>query len=186
MKLFTLFTTLFFLFLASGNSLSAQTVQLSGKLTDGNSGNPVKNAVVMLLSEKDSTLEAFIRTDAEGAYQFNAIPSGKYYLNTSHPLYADYTDNILIGNSGRKLTDIKLTNKSKLLENIIIQSGGSIRIKGDTTIYTADSFNVSANANVEELLKKLPGIQVDKNGQISTTFHYSVTKTDSTITINFN
>ena len=37
-------------------------------------------------------------------------------------------------------------------------------MKGDTTIYTADSFKVSANANVEELLKKLPGIQVDKSG----------------------
>jgi len=52
------------------------------------------------------------------------------------------------------------------LGEIIIRTGGSIKIKGDTTVYTADSFNVSANANVEELLKKLPGIQVDKNGDI--------------------
>ena len=52
------------------------------------------------------------------------------------------------------------------MEALIIKTGGSIRIKGDTTIYTADSFNVSANANVEELLKKLPGIQIDKNGEI--------------------
>jgi hypothetical protein len=52
------------------------------------------------------------------------------------------------------------------LQQVIIKTGSAIRIKGDTTIYTADSFSVSANANVEELLKKLPGIQVDKNGEI--------------------
>ena len=40
-------------------------------------------------------------------------------------------------------------------------------MKGDTTEYRADSFKVQANATVEELLKKLPGIQVDKNGQIT-------------------
>ena len=50
---------------------------------------------------------------------------------------------------------------------MIVKTGNPIRIKGDTTIYTADSFKVSANANVEELLKKLPGIQVDKNGKIT-------------------
>ena len=47
-----------------------------------------------------------------------------------------------------------------------MKSGSPLKIKGDTTIYTADSFKVSANANVEELLKKLPGIQVDKDGKI--------------------
>jgi outer membrane receptor for Fe3+-dicitrate len=41
-----------------------------------------------------------------------------------------------------------------------------MKIKGDTTVYTADSFKVSANANVEELLRKLPGIQVDKEVNI--------------------
>jgi len=53
----------------------------------------------------------------------------------------------------------------KLLKEIIIKTG-SIRVKGDTTSYRASDFKVDANANVEELLKKLPGIQVDKNGTI--------------------
>jgi hypothetical protein len=148
------------------NVASGQLAQLTGKLIDGNSGNPVKNAVVMILSEKDSSLETFTRTNSTGAFVFTTIAYGKYFFNTSHPMYADYIDKIQVGEPFQKIENIKLTNKSKLLENIIIQSGGSIRIKGDTTIYTADSFSVSANANVEELLKKLPGIQVDKNGAI--------------------
>ena len=60
-----------------------------------------------------------------------------------------------------------LFQKAKLLQEVIVKSGIGFRIKGDTTVYTADSFKVSANANVEELLKKLPGIQVDKDGKIT-------------------
>ncbi|MEI2749930.1 MAG: hypothetical protein V9E88_14360 [Ferruginibacter sp.] len=55
------------------------------------------------------------------------------------------------------LPQIPLTSKSKLLAAVIIKSGSPIKIKGDTTIYTADSFSVSANANVEELLEKITG-----------------------------
>lgn len=164
-QLFLRIPAFFLLFFVFSNAV-AQNVKLSGKLLDGGSGLPVKEAVVMLLSAKDSTLEAFTRTKTDGSFEFAAIPSGKYFVNTSHPMYAGYNDNIVAGGALQKLDDIRLTNKSKLLENIILQSGGSIRIKGDTTIYTADSFNVSANANVEELLKKLPGIQVDRDGTI--------------------
>lgn len=148
------------------SNTSAQNFSLTGKLLDGSAGNPINNAVVMLLAEKDSSLEAFTRTNSEGSFRISNLPPGRYLLNTSHPMYADYIDNINIGVPLINIEVIKLTNKSKLLENIIVQSGGAIRIKGDTTIYTADSFNVSANANVEELLKKLPGIQVDKDGTI--------------------
>src|SRR4029078_6500864 len=64
------------------------------------------------------------------------------------------------------LPTFALMSKSKILQEVIIKTGKPIQIKGDTTVYTADSFKVSANANVEELLRKLPGIQVDKDGKI--------------------
>jgi hypothetical protein len=57
-------------------------------------------------------------------------------------------------------------SKAELLQAVIVKTGSPLKIRGDTTVYTADSFKVSANANVEELLKKLPGIQVDKDGNI--------------------
>ena len=58
--------------------------------------------------------------------------------------------------------------KSKLLETVVVSGNkGAVRIKGDTTEFNADSFRTQAGANVEDLLKKLPGIQVDKNGKIT-------------------
>ena len=158
----------FFLLLFTIASLFsiAQKVTISGKITDNTVNTPVKNAVVMILSDKDSVIQAFTRTNEDGTYTLKDVPVGKKILMVTHPIYGDYVDDISINANKPKLPSIGLTNKSKLMEAIIIRTGGAIKIKGDTTIYTADSFNVSANANVEELLKKLPGIQVDKNGEI--------------------
>ncbi len=149
----------------SFNAFSQQT-NITGKIIDTEAHLPVKNAVVMVLSLKDSTLITFARTQEDGTYELKNVPAGKNILMITHPVYGDYVDDVNFKIKMESLSTIALTNKSKLLEAIIIKTGGAIRIKGDTTIYTADSFNVSANANVEELLKKLPGIQVDKNGEI--------------------
>jgi hypothetical protein len=144
----------------------SQTAKVSGVIKDTTAHKMVKNAVVVLLSQKDSMLIGFVRTKEDGAYSFEKIPTGKYIFMVMHPTFADYVDDIEIKEAEEKLPLVSLTPKSKLLEAVIIKSGNPIRIKGDTTIYTADSFKVSANADVEELLKKMPGIQVDKNGQI--------------------
>ena len=144
----------------------AQKIKITGKIQDDAGKMPIKNAVVMILSEKDSILQSFTRTNEKGEYMISIERLGNKILMITNPLYADYVDNIILNENSKTLNTVKLTNKSKLLQEIIIKTGGSIKIKGDTTIYTADSFNVSANANVEELLKKLPGIQVDKNGEI--------------------
>jgi hypothetical protein len=154
------------LFSLSVNQSKSQIISISGKVEDKESKLPIKNAVIMVLSEKDSILESFTRSLDNGTFILKNLTEGKKILMVSNPIYAEYVDNIQFTNSKSSLGKISLTNKSKLMSEIIIKTGGAIKIKGDTTIYTADSFNVSANANVEELLKKLPGIQVDKNGEI--------------------
>ena len=158
--------TIILLLILFGVNASAQKAIITGKIIDKVSHLPIKNAVVMMVSEKDSVLQSFVRTAVDGSFQLNDVPVGNSILMVTHPLYADYVDDIKIKSGNVEIPSVSLTNKSKLMEELIIKTGGSIRIKGDTTIYTADSFNVSANANVEELLKKLPGIQIDKNGEI--------------------
>ncbi len=148
------------------HQINAQTVQVSGSIKDTATKANIKNAVVALLTPKDSVLKNFTRVKDDGSYLLKNVTPGKYIVTVSHPNFGDYVDDIEIKNSNESLALIAMTPKSKLLEAVIVKSGNPIRLKGDTTIYTADSFKVSANANVEELLKKMPGIQVDKNGQI--------------------
>jgi hypothetical protein len=150
--------------LLSVSYVKAQT--LSGKMFDSTNNKAVPYAVVAVLKPVDSILMKFIRTDKEGKFSLKNIPVGKYILMISHPVYADFVDDVDITTNNLDLQTVSFIPKSKLLQEVIIKSGSPIKIKGDTVSYTADSFKVSANANVEELLKKLPGIQVDKDGKI--------------------
>ncbi len=153
-----------FCFIKNAN---AQTVsQVTGSVKDTSSNIKVKNAVVSLLTPKDSVLAGFARVKEDGNYTIQNIKPGKYILVVTHPLFADFVDDIKVNDANEKISRIALTSKSKLLEAVIVKSGNPIKLRGDTTVYTADSFKVSANANVEELLKKMPGIQVDKDGKI--------------------
>ena len=144
----------------------SQNITVTGNLKDTTEKKPVKNAVVALLTVKDSILYKFTRSNTDGDFILKDVKPGNYILMTTHPFYADLLDNIELKDAETKLGNVSVTSKSKLMQEVIVKTGSAIKIKGDTTIYTADSFKVSANANVEELLKKLPGIQVDKNGEI--------------------
>lgn len=143
---------------------TAQTI--SGKIIDSTNKKNISNAVVALLTTKDSILYKFTRTNADGKFKIANAKPGTYILMITHPYFADLLDDIKTSGNDTLLSSLYLTSKTRLMQEIILKSGTSMRIKGDTTIFTADSFKVSANANVEELLKKLPGIQVDKDGKI--------------------
>lgn len=157
-------TALLCAIILSATAYSQNTV--SGVINDGTDKKAVKNAVVALLTPKDSVLYRFTRSAADGSFTLKNVKPGPYILMTTHPFFGDLLDNIDVKDTDVKLGTVALLSKTKLLQEVIVKSGSPIKIKGDTTVYTADSFKVSANANVEELLKKLPGIQVDKNGEI--------------------
>ena len=157
--------TLFIAFIFFSFSSYAQLAKVTGSVSDANEKKPIKNAVIALLIPKDSILYKFTRSDPDGKYLINNVKPGNYILMTTHPYFADVIEDVEI-KGDIEFPPYALISKAKLLQEVIVKTGSPIKIKGDTTIYTADSFKVSANANVEELLKKLPGIQVDKNGQI--------------------
>ncbi len=161
------FTPLFFLLI--GFSTAAQKASVKGIITDTTSQQNLYNSTISLLRAKDSILYKFTRSDEKGNFIFKNIDSGKYVLLITYPGYADFVDELSVTDSSQNnLGKIILTLKANLLKDVIVRSAaGSIKIKGDTTEFAADSFKVQPNANVEDLLKKLPGIQVDKNGNIT-------------------
>lgn len=147
------------------NFTQAFSQSLSGKLIDKTNNEPIKNAVVMLMHAADSVLYKFTRTAENGSFSIKPVNPGTYFILTTHPIFGDYSDSLNITND-TSLGTVNILPKAKLLEEVIVKSGSPIRIKGDTIIYTADSFKVKEGANVEDLLRILPGIQVGKNGEI--------------------
>lgn len=147
----------------------AQTTGIKGRLVDSADNKSLDNSVVALL-KRDSTLVGFTRANAAGNFEFQIPPDSvqDYILMVTHPSFADFLDSInLKSGELRNLGLVHMLSKVKLLEEVIVRGNRSMFMRGDTTIFTADSFKVAEGANVEELLKKLPGLQVDRNGQIT-------------------
>lgn len=157
------------LFLAL-TKLQAQSSSIKGTITDTLNKQNLSNAVVSILRPKDSVLVKFVRTDNKGSFDLKQVPAGKYLIMVSYPNYAEYVDQInLEGGADKTLGMIPLITRATLLQEVIVkQRISAIRVKGDTTEYRADSFHVGPNADVQELLKKMPGIQVNSKGEIST------------------
>lgn len=148
--------------------VSAQTASLKGSVVDNTDNKNLQNTIISLMRAKDSVLVKFARADKAGNFSISNLKEGEYIVMITHPYLGDYFDKTQIKpDIVNDLGKINMIPKSKLLAEVIIKSGSPIRIKGDTTVYTADSFKVREGANVEELLRRLPGIQVDKDGKIT-------------------
>ncbi len=149
--------------------LSAQTtVTVSGKISDTALHSPLQNASIVLLHARDSVLAGFGRANAEGDFKIMADSAGKYILLVSYPGYATYSDEISLRQPQTALGTLPLSSREHLIQEVVIKRRmAAIKVVGDTTEYAADSFKVAEGASVEDLLKKLPGIQVDKSGKIT-------------------
>jgi hypothetical protein len=162
--------TLILLCLIAGisTSFAQQNGSVKGLVTDTLNKQNLTNAVVAVLRAKDSVLVKFTRTNKEGSFDLPNLTAGKYIVMVTYPAYADYVDIINTTGGITDLGKVPVITKATLLQEVIVkQTIGSIRMKGDTTEYKADSFKVSANADVQELLRKMPGIQVNSKGEIT-------------------
>ncbi|MCW3464401.1 outer membrane beta-barrel protein [Chitinophaga nivalis] len=147
----------------------AQQAAIKGSVLDTLNHVKLSQTVVALLYAKDSTLYKFTRTNENGQFELNGLTGGRYLLMVTYPAFADYVEPLqLTDTSVLHFNKIMLTLKSRLLQEVVIQQKvAAIKIKGDTTEFNAASYKTQPNATVEDLLKKLPGIQVNNKGQIT-------------------
>lgn len=159
------------LFFGVINILVAQekTAGIKGLIIDTLNKQNLSNATIAILRKKDSVLVSFTRSLKDGSFELKNLPEGQHIVMISYPNYADYVDVLSLNKN--KITDLgklPVITKATLLQEVIVkQRVSAIRVKGDTTEYKADSFKVSANADVQELLRKMPGIQVNSKGEIT-------------------
>jgi hypothetical protein len=161
-------TALFVLLTLFSFQSFSQNAAIKGTVIDTAEKRNLYQAVIALMRYDDSVLVKFVRSDHDGHFTIKNIPAGKYYLITTFPRYADFVDEITIsGDTIVNMDKLVLTPAATLLEAVVVRQNVAIRIKGDTIEYKADSFKVAEGANVQELLRKMPGMQVDRNGQIT-------------------
>ncbi|GAA4795879.1 TonB-dependent receptor [Olivibacter ginsenosidimutans] len=141
---------------------------IKGVVIDTAVNAKLNHTTIAILNAQDSMLRTFSRTDADGTFKLSHLSKGDYILMVTYPKYADYVEKFSL-DSVKELNfgSIQMILKSQLLEEVVITGRQPITIKGDTTEYDAASFKLQPNAKVEDLLKQLPGIQVDQDGKIT-------------------
>ncbi|MDR3285899.1 MAG: outer membrane beta-barrel protein [Prevotellaceae bacterium] len=162
MKKILFATTLLFL----GFYASAQT-NITGVLTDGEESLPM--ATVMLHSMPDTVLIKGISTDENGNFTIKDVAKGTYMIKVSYIGYDDFSKKIYIDGTAKefKLGNIVLKGGIVLQGASVVGKATAVTIKGDTVEYNPNAYKLQDNAVIEDLLKKLPGVQVDKDGTIT-------------------
>lgn len=157
---------LFVLLLGFGTVSGQGSFNLSGTVVD-TLDKPLPTTTVVLLNSSDSTMVKFSLTNAEGKFAMTRIPSGKYILQLSYLGYQNFSLNVEIGDKNKDIGIIKLAEDEVLLNDVTITDEAlPIVFKKDTIEYNAASFNTQPDAVVEDLLKKLPGVEVEQDGTV--------------------
>lgn len=168
MRLVFLFLLAFIFYSYSSSAQNRYSV--SGIIGDSTDRVLLYNASVSILNAKDSALVGFTRAGHAGSFHLNGLSRGKFILLVAYPHYADYAEHITL-DSLHQLHDfgtINMALKERLLHEVLVKGTAvAIKIKGDTTEFNARAYTVQPNAKVEDLLKQLPGIQIDKDGKIT-------------------
>ncbi len=148
--------------------LFSQKYDLRGTVVDTASA-PLAGGTVMLLSPADSSLLAFARTGEDGSFEFKNQSAGMYLLRCTYLGYQNFQKTVQL-EGAETVVDLGILSmqlKSQLLDAVeITGQANPVTIKQDTIEFNAGSFKVKDNAVVEDLLKKLPGVEVARDGTV--------------------
>ena len=164
---------LLFVLLASiGSAFSfAQTrgrVTVNGTVVDKEDNSPVMQATVQLLTLPDSTMAVGNVTNNSGHFSLEAKP-GKYVLKVSFVGYTSYTKDVQLTSSKQTLNVGKIalgTDAIMLSEAVVTAQAPPVTVSGDTLGYNASAYRTPEGAALEELVRKIPGAEVDDDGNV--------------------
>ena len=147
-----------------------KVITVSGRVVEEDTKEPVEMATVQLLALPDSTQAAGITTQKQGAFTLPKVKAGKYVLKISYIGFI--TQNIPLQLSekapAKNVGTIELQSDAVMLsEAVITAEAPPVTVKADTTEYNASAYRVAEGAMLEELVKKIPGAEVDKDGKIT-------------------
>ena len=144
-------------------------VNVKGRVVDSADKQPVAHATVQILQPKDSTMVVGNVTDMDGIFDIR-VAKGSYILKVSFVGYKPKYRNINV--SGEKKEQfvgfVALQSDAIMLdEAVVVGQAPEVRVAGDTLVYNSSAYRLPQGSALEELVKKLPGAEVDENGKIT-------------------
>lgn len=123
-------------------------------------------ASVSLSNSADTSMVQFAVSDQKGSFAFKNVDSGNYLIITA--AFAHDVEYTPLNLRSDTILQIHLLPSAHTIGEILVQAKNiPVIVSGDTVIYNADQFNTNSNATIEDLLQKLPGVEVSKDGSVS-------------------
>ena len=158
------FLLLFFLV----STVAAQAQSIKGKLIDPATNRPLAGATLILSKIKDTAITFKTVTDSKGVFEFKTLPIDSFILKVSFIGFDNYTKALKTTSTAIDLGTIAISKEIKQLgEVVVVSKTPPTQQKGDTTQFNASQFKVNPDATTEDLIKKMPGITVDKDGTVT-------------------
>lgn len=143
--------------------------QISGKVIDAELKEPIQEANVRILQQKDSTFVNGVATNSKGDFSIK-LPYGSYIVQVTYIGNSDAFKDVTINNGtpNANIGTIELGADNIMLDALVATAKAvEIVVKGDTVEYNADSYKVTESAVLEDLFKKMPGVEIDADGKIT-------------------
>ena len=146
----------------------AQNLTLQGTIKDSIANRALNSATVSLVYAKDSSLVSFSRTNEAGVFNFKNVSPGSYLISVSYVGYIPKWVPVLNGIEKTVDMGIIYMNDVNSMSTVTVNARRPpVVINGDSVEFNSENFKTAPNAVVEDLLKKMPGIEVDKSGGIT-------------------
>ena len=158
-------------FVAALCTYGQSTHTIKGQAVDKEDGEPIPMAAVQILTPTDSSQVKGNVTDNDGKFTISGIGNGQYLLKISFLGYRNsITPFTVTSNSGATvdLKQIKVNPDTKLLdEAVIVAEVPKVQAVEDTLVFNSAAYRVAEGSSIQELIKKLPGVEVDENGSMT-------------------
>ncbi len=149
-------------------NINAQKNSIAGAVTDS-IGIGLPAASIALMQAQDSVLSSFGITDNEGRFEIKRVIAGDYLMQVTYVGYeTKWLPVEITETTGKKdVGRIILSPASETLNEVEVKAEHvPLSMRNDTLIYNADAFKTQPGSVVEDLLKKLPGVEVERDGTI--------------------
>ena len=153
---------LLLIFLSSNTFIYSQ-IKMSGKVTDS-VGNPLELANIILINSESNSLETFAMSDNKGDYKLSLKKNTSYNLQVSYIGMSTFSQ-MLKTEDSNLLKNFALTQNNQL-DAVELTYEMPVVISGDTLVYDADSFKTGTERKLEDVLKNLPGVEINDDGEI--------------------
>ena len=164
------FIILFAIMLTMPAYAQRRGVDITGTVIEGGTNEPIEQATVRLLNAKDSTMVGGVATGRNGSFTLKNIKNGNYVLNISFIGFETLYKAIQVTgkNNPMQLGKLTLSDASiQLGEAVVIGKAPEVTFRNDTMEFNAESYKLTEGSMLEDLLKKMPGVEIDSEGKIT-------------------